>query len=387
MLRFLSCNYGAHWWFSKSVWTVSIAASTSLAVLCLFQKSPAQVAGRERPAALSERDRLVKEIERRIKGCRDRVTEIGQWLLATSNEAASARDSLTTAQINTSKADGEFRNAVLTREVAEIGVVEYREGIAKQEQATIEGEVKLAESELLRAQDRVAFSKDRIAKIKQLSKGTDEEVALEKFYEDKFPEALKREPYTKRAFDLAQAKLRLLKEHTIPTQIKKRESDVLKARADEFARKAVWQTEKAKESRIEAQIRHLAEEAPARRLREAFTREFDLDQKIRVEQAKISKDKPFDAGLTKMITDLLSELESLIDRTESEVALARVDRLKAAINEGAVQSDAADQAATPAELSGFVRRSSTAPEGEPRSDRAPWRAPPEIDPLEANGRS
>ena len=251
MLTFLTRGCRANGWFSKSVSTVIVAALTLLASLCLIQKSPAQAAGGEQPAAPSERDRFVKDAERRLKECRERVAEMGSWLLASSKEAASARDSLTKAQINTRKADSDFKNAVLGREIAEIGIVEYREGIAKQEQATIEGEVKLAESELLRAQDRIVFSKSRLAKIKELSKGSDDEVALEKVYADKFPEALKREPYAKRAFDLAQARARLLQEHTIPTQIKKRESDVLKARADEFAKKAVWEREKSKESRLE----------------------------------------------------------------------------------------------------------------------------------------
>ena len=48
---------------------------------------------------------------------------------------------------------------MLAREVAEIGIVEYREGIAKQEEATIAGEVKLAESELGQAKDLPVIGK------------------------------------------------------------------------------------------------------------------------------------------------------------------------------------------------------------------------------------
>ena len=50
-------------------------------------------------------------------------------------------------------------NAKLTREVAEIAVVEYVEGIFKQDLATVEGEIKLAESDLSRSEDRLDWAR------------------------------------------------------------------------------------------------------------------------------------------------------------------------------------------------------------------------------------
>ncbi len=48
--------------------------------------------------------------------------------------------------ISTESAEANFKNATLTREVAEIVLTEYIEGIFVMDRATLEGELKLAES-------------------------------------------------------------------------------------------------------------------------------------------------------------------------------------------------------------------------------------------------
>ena len=52
-------------------------------------------------------------------------------------------------------AEAEYENAKLTRKVAEIAVVEYTEGIYRQDKATLEGGLKLAESDVPRAEERI----------------------------------------------------------------------------------------------------------------------------------------------------------------------------------------------------------------------------------------
>src|SRR3954447_13910671 len=73
-------------------------------------------------------------------------------------DSASLKDQFTNQKIATQGAEASYQNAKLTREVAEIAVTEYVEGIYKQDKATILGEIKLAESELTRASDRVDWA-------------------------------------------------------------------------------------------------------------------------------------------------------------------------------------------------------------------------------------
>lgn len=82
-------------------------------------------------------------------------TQVTKGQLVCELDSAALNDSLTNQQITTKSADANYKNAILTREVAEIAVTEYVEGIYKQELATVEGEIKLAESELSRSEDRV----------------------------------------------------------------------------------------------------------------------------------------------------------------------------------------------------------------------------------------
>ena len=67
-----------------------------------------------------------------------------------------------------------MKNSRLTREVAEIRVVEYEQGIYVQERGTLEGDVKLAESHVSRAQDQVqsttqAFEQGNLSMARQQS--------------------------------------------------------------------------------------------------------------------------------------------------------------------------------------------------------------------------
>src|SRR5262249_6185769 len=73
-------------------------------------------------------------------------------------DSASLRDQHTNQKIATQGAEASYQNAKLTREVAEIAVTEYVDGIYKQDKATIQGEIKLAESDLARAADRVDWA-------------------------------------------------------------------------------------------------------------------------------------------------------------------------------------------------------------------------------------
>ncbi len=215
---------------------------------------------------------------------------------------------------------------------------EYVEGIFLQDNATLQGEVKLAESEAARAQDAVEFTKLRLAKIKDVSKGNAADIALEYTYEDNALNAERREPKARLALEQAQTKLKFLREHTKPRRTKQLQAEVERLRADEFAKKAVWESEKVKERRLEEQIARPDRSISAAQGVEAFKRAFGIDEKIRDELAKIAKDARIDQAYAKTITDSLTELEGLVERVEAEAAAARVDRMRAAIKQGLLSS-------------------------------------------------
>jgi len=155
-------------------------------------------------------------------------------------DSAALRDQLVNQRITTKSADSNFQNARLTREVAEIAVVEYKEGIFVQDYATVEGEIKLAESDLLRSEDRLEWARRMFDKgYVSVAQKVSEELA-----------------YKKAQFTLeqAQSKRKVLVDYTKGKTIKELESEVEKARSDELAKQATWELEKTKEAKLEKQI-------------------------------------------------------------------------------------------------------------------------------------
>ena len=108
------------------------------------------------------------EAKGRLKVCDERIAALAAPVLA-EIKGHDNRDELTNQMIAEKSADANFKNATLAREIAEIAVIEYVEGIAKQDEATIEGEIKLAESELARAKDGIEFARQQLTKVKEAS--------------------------------------------------------------------------------------------------------------------------------------------------------------------------------------------------------------------------
>jgi multidrug resistance efflux pump len=138
--------------------------------------------------------------------------------------------------IATRAAEARYQNARLTREVAEIGVVEYIEGVFQQETATAKGEIALGESNLKRAEDRVEWA-EKMAEKRFLSEAqlTSDRLALQQ---------------AKFALEQAKVKKKILEKYTGDKIVKGLRAEVEKARADELAKKAIFEGEKKAEARL-----------------------------------------------------------------------------------------------------------------------------------------
>jgi hypothetical protein len=115
--------------------------------------------------------------------------------------------------------------------VAEIAVIEYKEGIFAQDLATAEGEISLAKSDLARSSDRVdwanrMYGKGFVSKAQQVS----EELSLEK---------------AKFALEQAQSKGKVLETYTRDKIVKELLEEVERVKADELAKKVELERLKA----------------------------------------------------------------------------------------------------------------------------------------------
>lgn len=155
-------------------------------------------------------------------------------------DSATLRDNLTNQEIATKRADADYQQAMKTREVAEIAVKEYLEGTFPQEVQSAEGQIKLAESELVKAGDKLEWS-NRMAKIGYVTAAQN--------FADKL--ALQKAEFTKKETD---TKLMVLQKYTRVKQVKDLQANVEKAISDELAKKQTLDLEKSKEAKLNRQI-------------------------------------------------------------------------------------------------------------------------------------
>ena len=167
-------------------------------------------------------------------------TKVVKDQLVCELDSAALKDNLANQQIATERAQADYANAIKTREVAEINVEEYREGIYPQEEKTVMGEIKLAQSELERSKDRLDWSNDMLG-LGYISQAQN--------LSDKYD--LQRATFN---LEQAEKKLEVLEEYTFEKQIKSLEGDVEKAKADELAKKSTFELEKEKEERLRRMI-------------------------------------------------------------------------------------------------------------------------------------
>jgi multidrug resistance efflux pump len=150
------------------------------------------------------------------------------------------KERLVKERIIVQAAEEACREARKRREVAEIAAAEYANAIVKQDLAAAQGEIKLAESDLTRSEDRVDWArrmeaKGFVAKAQRVS----EELTLQK---------------AKFALEQAQTKLKVLEGYTRPKTVKELASEIEKARSDERATNRFLQLEKAKLAHLQEQI-------------------------------------------------------------------------------------------------------------------------------------
>jgi HlyD family secretion protein len=163
-------------------------------------------------------------------------------------DATDLQDRLISQRITIASAEADVQNARLAREVAEIAVVEYKEGIFLQEHVTVAGEIKLAESDLIRAEETLEWSRRMFEKgYQSLAAKIADELRFKK---------------AQFALEQAQSKRKVLVDYTKGKTIKELTGAVETARARELAKQAALEQERSAVKRLGIQIQHCKVVAP-----------------------------------------------------------------------------------------------------------------------------
>ncbi len=227
------------------------------------------------------------------------------------------------------------RNAKLTREIAEIAEIEYKEGIYVQDLATIEGEIHQASSDRSRKQDMVEFAKDRLARISASSDKTAVDLDIEYSYSDKVVSAEREASRSLAALEKAEAKKKLLVEYARPRRLKQLQSEVEKARAEELAKQAESESRKAEVDRLEKTLQHQAPGTDVKRILALIQRAIPIEEKVRGKIDQFDRDERNRQSILKEIQDLTNELSAIVDEGESLWSASEFAGLKSRIQEAA----------------------------------------------------
>jgi hypothetical protein len=283
---------------------------------------------------------FVTENRRALAKLEEQFNGLGNRVLAILEASNPAQVELTKQQIAVPSAEANYENAKLTRQVAEIAIVEYEEGIFKQDEAKAMGELKLAESELSQVGDSIEYAKRRLVQLKQASRGSAADLANEYAFEDRILDSERREPIARLAVEKARSKLRILQEYTRPKHVKELQAAVETAKADELAKQARMELEKAKLKKLEEPFQNRRKPIREERILTLLDRAIPIEERLQAKLTQAETGQATGDSLRKEVADLTNEFQALIERALAEEAAADWDRLKPSIHQAAIQAGA-----------------------------------------------
>ena len=172
-------------------------------------------------------------------------------------DSAVLRDQLVNQVIAEQRASAAYQNAKLSREVAEIAVAEYVEGIFKQELYTLKSEIAGAEAAIQKADDRLERTqraRQRMSEVAKDTAKTPADIAAELDIVDRLESAEQSVQKERKTLELARAKLDVLEKYTREKTTKALKVEAERKRTEELGKKEAWVLEKNKVEKLNRQI-------------------------------------------------------------------------------------------------------------------------------------
>lgn len=222
---------------------VGAAVVLALAVAAGQDQNPSQVAGRGSVNIFNSVEGRTIVVSSQPGGAR-----VQKGDLLCQLDPSELQDRLAVQEITVQSAEADVHGSRIAREVAVMALTEYKEGFFVQQLVTTQGDIKLAEANLVNGEDALEWTR-RMFDKGYVSMAT--KVAEElKFKTDQF------------ALEQAQSRFKVLSEFTKNKTIKERTGAVETARVRELAKQAVLQQMQSDRKRLVDQIRRCKVVAP-----------------------------------------------------------------------------------------------------------------------------
>jgi hypothetical protein len=318
----------------------------AIIVLTACLAASAQPPGASAPTPVS----FKKSMEYSLAEERTRIREIAEPVLARFRKmrAADQEGSIINQTISVQGAEVAYQNAKLTREVAEIAVKEYEEGIYVQDRLTAQGEMLLAESDHKRSTDKIEMTRELLGRVKKAASGSVFDIMSVAQMEGNVYEALLSKVKTELALDQAKTKLKLLEEYEKPKRLKELRSEVEKARSDELNREMTLEVEKSKLARMKKPAEAARLPAKYQHILSLLADAVRLDGQVRGKLAKLGpKDDDPHAGPRKDLEELARSLDARVSEAGQLFEDLKFAELASEINFAATRPAAATGSLTP----------------------------------------
>jgi hypothetical protein len=327
---------------SPAALRLALAATIATALVGFGMTSAPSLAGggddetRSREGNPSRADR-VAEARRALRACDDRLIGLAKRVLDERDPRQAVMDQLVELRIDVGQAHADYLNAKFDREIAEIAVVEYKEGIFPQELSTVEGELSLAKSDMERGRDLVTIAKERQEKIKEVA---DENTAYGRAmgfqYSDLIVSAMLEQEKRKLALEQAESKKKVLVAYIQPKRIKELEAQVAATRSKESAKQAAWEALKEQLDGLEKTVKTpTAYSDVARRILGLIDRALPIEELAHARLDQLAAKADSGESLRKELRELTNQLGAIVEEAESAKAAADFARLKPRLQQAA----------------------------------------------------
>lgn len=193
-------------------------------------------------------------------------TRVQKGQLVGELDSAQLKDRLMQQEVVIRAAEAAYQNASLARQVAEVAVVEYTDGIYPQQRMAAQGEVSRTRAAMEHADGRLKRTlrarKELNEVLAEKRAKTPGDVMVDLRLDDRVQAAEAALDRGKLAFEIAHSKMNVLEKFTHDKTVKELKSEVEKARSDELAKKQAWQLEQLKGDKLRTQIEDCRLTAP-----------------------------------------------------------------------------------------------------------------------------
>jgi hypothetical protein len=333
------------WWRITALFTLAatvVAAGFSgLQVMTLRAGDNSQVGSnaRERPAA--EPASAAVTSPRKLSVLHAEIARLADSVLANVEE----HDRLVSAAALCNVALAELQlacgQAKLARERAEIAVIEYEQGTARQDEAKSSGDVFEARRNLESVKQKIEVLNLERSQIKETTKDPIAGLAASILIRDRLRVAERQESVAATALAEAEARRDELLDRTKPARVKDLRATAERLKSNEQALKAKRDIEMSKLTELQRAARERAPVVAEKRVLALLDRAMAIEEQIRANLDARNRVDATDPACQQEIVGLTYQLEVIVDQAAIEGAPAEHARLKARIKAAANRYPAA----------------------------------------------